>query len=200
MTAFEDGRSEVSLKICLRPGTLALPELHCTNAPPVRGFATLSRSRLCNHGEEGGALVEMAIVLPMLMLIVTGIFAFGITLNNYLELTDAVSIGARQLAISRGQTPDPCATAVATIEAAAPLLKTTSLSFTFVLNGVSYPNSTYSSAASCSSGSTTTGPAANLVQGGTVKVTVTYPCSLAVYGANYAPTCSMVAQTTELVQ
>jgi hypothetical protein len=31
-------------------------------------------------------------------------------------------------------------------------------------------------------------------------VTVTYPCSLAVYGANYAPHCSLQAQMTELIQ
>lgn len=144
--------------------------------------------------EDGGALIEMALVFPMLMLIVTAIFAFGIGLNNYLELTDAVSTGARLLAISRGQTTDPCATVVTALEHAAPLLKPANLAFTFVLNGTTYTG------ASCSSSSTTTGAAGNLVQGGTAQVTVTYPCNLAVYGRNYAPSCTLVAQTTELVQ
>jgi len=158
----------------------------------------MHRSRLLrglhHRGEEGGALVEMAMVLPMLMLIVTGIFAFGIALNNYLQLTDAVDTGARLLAISRGQTTDPCASVVSAIERGAPFLKPASLSFTFVLNGTSY------SGTSCSSSSTTTGAAGNLVQGTSAQVTVTYPCNLAVYGTNYAPHCTMVAQTTELVQ
>ena len=46
----------------------------------------------------------------------------------------------------------------------------------------------------------TSGAAANLVQGANAIVTVTYPCSLAVYGANYAPHCSLQAQMTELIQ
>lgn len=144
--------------------------------------------------EEGNALVEMALVIPILMLIVTALFAFGIGLNNYLELTDAVSIAARQMAISRGQTTDPCAQAVTTIERAAPQLKPASLTFTFVLNGTSYPGT------SCSSSTTTTGAAGNLVQGASAQMTVTYPCNLAVYGRNYAPSCTLTAQTTELVQ
>jgi Flp pilus assembly protein TadG len=144
--------------------------------------------------EDGGALIEMALVFPMLMLIVTAIFAFGIGLNNYLEMTNAVSIAGRQMAISRGQTTDPCAQAVTTIESAAPQLKPASLTFSFVLNGTPY------SGTSCSSSSTSTGAAGNLVQGASAQVTVTYPCNLAVYGRNYAPTCSLVAQTTELVQ
>jgi hypothetical protein len=109
-------------------------------------------------------------------------------------LTEATSVGARTLAISRGETTDPCATAASAVYAAAPLLIPANLSFTFVLNGVSYAG------ASCNSGSSTTGAAGNLVQGANAVVKVTYPCSLAVYGANYAPSCSLQAQITELVQ
>lgn len=144
--------------------------------------------------ECGQAMVEMALILPILLLVVTGILTFGLAFNNYVLLTEATSIGARTLAISRGATTDPCATASSAIIAAAPLLSSASLSFTFVLNGTTYTG------ASCSSGSSTTGAAANLVQGANVVVTVTYPCSLAVYGANYAPHCSLQAQMTELVQ
>jgi Flp pilus assembly protein TadG len=149
------------------------------------------------HGaarEEGGTLVEVAVVLPILLLIVTGIFTFGIALNNYIQLTDAVGISARLLAISRGQTTDPCTAASAAFYKAAPYLKTANLSFTFVLNGTTYTG------ASCSSTSTTTGAAGNLVQGQPAQITVTYPCNLAVYGKNYAPSCSLTGQVTELVQ
>ena len=159
-----------------------------------RGSRGSVRSRLSRRGEEGAAMVEMAMVLPILLLIVTGIYAFGIALNNYLQLTDGVSIGARLLAISAGQTTDPCSVTVAAIEHAAPQLKTANLTFTFVLNGTTY------SGTSCSSTSTTTGAAGNLVAGQPAQVTVTYPCNLSVYGKNYAPSCTMVAQTTEIVQ
>ena len=51
--------------------------------------------------QEGQALVEFAIVIPLLLLIVLGIMQFGILFNNYLTLTDAVRAGARQAAVSR---------------------------------------------------------------------------------------------------
>ena len=126
-------------------------------------------------------MVEVALVLPILLLVLTGIFALGLAFNNYLILTEATNVGARALAISRGSTTDPCATTSSAVIAAAPLLVPANLTFTFGLNGTTY------SGTSCSSGSTTTGAAANLVQGGNALVTVSYPCSLAVYGANYAP-------------
>ena len=144
--------------------------------------------------EDGQAMVEVALVLPVLLLVVTGILTFGLAFNNYLLLTEATGIGARTLAISRGATTDPCATAASAVIAAAPLLTPANLSFTFVLNGATYTGT------SCSSGSSTTGAAGNLVQGANAVLTVNYPCSLAVFGANYAPQCSLRAQMTELVQ
>jgi Flp pilus assembly protein TadG len=152
------------------------------------------RSTQCGHQEQGQAMVEMALVLPVLLLVVTGILTFGLAFNNYVMLTEATSVGARALAISRGQTTDPCATASSAVYAAAPLLASSKLSFTFILNGTTYTG------ASCSSGSSTTGAAGNLVQGNNAVLTVNYPCSLGVYGANYAPNCSLQAQMTELVQ
>jgi Flp pilus assembly protein TadG len=143
---------------------------------------------------KGSSLVEMALVLPMLMLIVTGIFTFAIAINNYVQLTNAVATGAQLLAISRGQTLDPCSITSTAIINGAPTLTPSSLTFKYVINGNSY------SGTSCSSSSTTTGAAGNLQQGATAQVTVTYPCNLSVYGHNYAPTCKLQAQTTELVQ
>jgi len=160
-------------------------ETHCVGRQPC---ALLRAS-----DETGQSLIEFALCLPMLMLIVTGLLSFGLTLNNYILLTNATAVGARQLAISRGQTVDPCALVVSAVNTAAPLLTTTKYVFTFVLNGASYSGTT------CSSSSTTTGAAANLVQGAPAKVTVTYPNSLGVYGMNFG-TGTLQAQTTELVQ
>ena len=60
-----------------------------------------------SRNERGQALIEFALVLPVLMLIVLGIIKGGALYNNYLQLTDAVRSGDRQLAIERGQT-SPC--------------------------------------------------------------------------------------------
>jgi len=157
------------------------------------------RARLRAGNEDGQSMVEFAVALPVMMLVLTGIFAFGITISNNLALTNATGAAANQLANSRGlltstQNYDPCAAAVASAYALAPNLTRASLTFTFVLNGVSY------SGTSCSSSSNTTGAAGNLVQGQAAKVTVTYPCSLAVYGANHFIGCLLTSTTSVLVQ
>ena len=90
------------------------------------------------RGEDGQSLVEFAVTLPVLLLVVTGLMTFGIAINNYILLTDGVNIGARQLAISRGNTTDPCYTVSSAVIAAAPLLKPASMTFKFVLNGTAY--------------------------------------------------------------
>jgi Flp pilus assembly protein TadG len=146
------------------------------------------------NGHDGNALVEFAVVLPMLLVLVTGMFSFGIALNNYLTLTDATSIGARFLATDRGLNLDPCAASVAIIKGTAFGLNPASLTFTFAINGTTYPG------ASCNSASLTAGAAGSMVQGTAAQVTVTYPCSLGVYGKNYIPGCTLTAQTTELIQ
>jgi Flp pilus assembly protein TadG len=152
-----------------------------------------SSRRRC-RADDGQAMVEMALVLPVLLLVVTGILVFGLAFNNYILLTEATSVGARTLAISRGETTDPCATAASAVYAASPLLVPANLSFTFVLNGKSYKGP------SCNSGSTTTGAAANLKQGSYALLTVNYPCSLVAYGNDFAPGCSLQSQVAELVQ
>ena len=57
--------------------------------------------------EEGGqALIEFALVMPLLLLVVVGAIQFGLALQNYVALTDAVRVGARQAAVSRSIDPE----------------------------------------------------------------------------------------------
>jgi Flp pilus assembly protein TadG len=51
--------------------------------------------------ERGQAVVEFAIIVPLLALLLFAILQFGIVFNNYLTLTDAVRAGARKAAVSR---------------------------------------------------------------------------------------------------
>jgi Flp pilus assembly protein TadG len=159
-------------------------------APAGRRLRALFR----RGGEEGSALLEFGVSLPLLLFITTGIFQFGITIANYVMLTNATSIGALQLAISRGQTLDPCNTVSAAVFAAAPTLTQSSFTFAYVLDGHSY------SGTSCSSTSNTTGAPSYLVQGSTATVTVTYPCNLRIYALNNFTNCTLTAKTAELVQ
>ncbi|WP_275411822.1 TadE/TadG family type IV pilus assembly protein [Winogradskya humida] len=53
--------------------------------------------------DRGAAAVEMAIVLPLLLLIVLGIIEFGIGWNRQLNLTEAAHEGARVAALNGDQ-------------------------------------------------------------------------------------------------
>ena len=162
---------------------------HAAHSSIARGTrAACKRAYLRARDEEGQSLLEFAYVVPVMLTLVFGVIVFGAALNSYLVLTDATAVGARSLAISRGQTTDPCATTVQSIEGAAPNLNAANLKFSFVLNGTAY------SGASCSGAQT------NLVESQTAQVTVTYPCSLKFFGFSPAPNCVLTAQTTERVQ
>jgi Flp pilus assembly protein TadG len=70
--------------------------------------------------EDGAAAVEMALVLPILLLLVFGIIEFGFIFNRYISVTHAAREGARQMAI---RPTDELADAVAAAEASAPDLQ-----------------------------------------------------------------------------
>jgi Flp pilus assembly protein TadG len=134
--------------------------------------------------EDGGALVEFALVMPMFLTMVTGMFAFGITMNNYIEITDAVSIGARAFVAGAGvASGDQCAYAVSTVQAAAANLNSSQLTVNVSINGAS--------AVTTCAGTTPT-------QFVPAKVTATYPCSLLIFTGKMA--CTLTASTTEIVQ
>lgn len=150
---------------------------------------------LLRGGDQGSALIEFAMLLPMLLLLTTGILVFGVAMNNYLQLTNAVSIGARTLAVSAQMVLDPCATASTAITNAAPNLNASNFTFTYTLNGTTY------SGTSCSSSTTSTGAAGNLASGTTVTVTATYPLNLSVFGQTFSQSNAVLSATsTELVQ
>jgi len=135
--------------------------------------------------EQGSALVETAVVMPILLLVMTGIFSFSIVIYQKLALAEGVSAGARFLAVDRGDT-DPCASTAAKVYAAAPGLTSSKIKVTFVINGTAYDSAT------CSG---TTG----MVSGGTAKLTATYPCSFSVYEKSFG-TCSLSESSSEAIQ
>ena len=135
--------------------------------------------------EHGSALIETALVMPVILLLMTGIFSFSTALYQKLELAHGVASGARFLSTDKGDT-DPCSAAVSKIYASAPTLTQSKITTTFVLNGTSY------------SGKTCSGTT-NLVSGKNAQITATYPCSLTVYGKSFG-TCTLSESITEVVQ
>lgn len=146
--------------------------------------------------EEGNSLVEFTLTLPILMAVLVAIFQFAIAFNNQLTLTQAVGVGAQYLQTIRTSTTDPCNDTYNAISNSAPRLipvgnPATGISLTLNMNGVT------------KSGSTCSGAQSNLVLGGPVTVSATYPCNLTLFGINlggvykWAFTCNLSAQVTE---
>src|SRR5204862_2686346 len=51
--------------------------------------------------ERGQTMTELALVLPILVVLILGIAQFGVAFNNYVTLTDAARAAARKGAVSR---------------------------------------------------------------------------------------------------
>lgn len=144
--------------------------------------------RICDllHAkEEGSALVEIALVLPVLLGVLTAICAFGVAFSNEQTLTSAVGAGAQYLQLVRTTTTDPCADTLNAIESAAPNLTPGSITLTFSLNGTAV------------SGSSCPGDQSYLVQGEPITVTAKYPCALPIYGTKFSNACQLSAKVTE---
>jgi len=156
------------------------------------GAVRRKAQQLLKRGDEGNALVEMAITLPIMMAVITGVASFSIALYQKMLLAEAVSNAGHVLATDRGDT-NPCTTATNALYAAAPGLAQSNLTLTYTLNGHSYGSGT----TTCPG---TSGAAnVNMVAGGNAQIQATYTCTLGVYGMHYS-SCSVASQITEVVQ
>ena|SRR5579863_6809917 len=163
--------------------------------------SVISRVRRFLHSDsEGSALVEMALVLPVMMLLITGTCSLGLVLNNFLVLTNAVQNGAMQAATGAGQTTsfDPCQTAATAIAAAAPTLAPANITLTFNFSGV--PSGTAQPASFVGlSSATCAGLSSYMTANTTVTVTATYPTQFIIYG--WAPgSINLKTTTAEMAQ
>ena len=89
--------------------------------PPSLFQRTAEPMRRIKRSEEGQAMVEFALVAPLLFLILFGIIQFGIAFMNSVALTDAVRAGARKAAVSRSAADPTLATKNAVLGAATDL-------------------------------------------------------------------------------
>jgi Flp pilus assembly protein TadG len=150
----------------------------------------IGRRRDPARARAGTAAVEFALVAPMLFFLVLGMCQFGITVNQYLTLTNAVRSGARQLSMSRNNDATPWTDTTNLIKSSAPNLTPGSLTITTSVNGTACGTD-----AACQTALTAAGA------GPPAKVTASYPCSLAFFGYNFAAGgCTLSSQTTERIE
>lgn len=150
----------------------------CESSFKSRSAGQRLRVRL-RLGEEGSSLAEFAMILPILCMFLTGIFSIGAAFTQKQAITQAVGIGAQQLAESRSTSADPCAETLTAIQNAAPMLVVNSknpsgIVLTLTMNGITPSGNP----TSCSS------DASDLqkLQPGSVTVTASYACPIGVYG------------------
>ena len=124
------------------------------------------------RSEQGVAMVEIALTLPLMVVLITVIWQLGLLLSQQTTLTYAATIGAQALMVDRTSTSnDPCADTFNAIKGAAPTLISANISMTISMN-----NNTSITQKSCS------GKQTQLVQGGPVTVQATYPYSFSIVG------------------
>ena len=84
--------------------------------------------------DRGSALVEFAVVLPLMISILTGTASFSMFLYNYQQLGYTVSNAAQLVASQQGllANGDPCATAVTSVTGALP--HWTAANFTYTVS------------------------------------------------------------------
>lgn len=178
-------------------------------SPSKRSFGARLRfslkPRFSFRGEHGGALVETALVMPIMLAMLTGIFSFSVVLYQKLQLGEAVSNAGRVMALERGDT-DPCATTASAIYASAPALAKSNLTLTFILGGTNTSGTvtggttyggTKGTAPTCTAAGN--GGAAALQSGWPAQIQATYPCSFFVYNTKLGA-CSVTTQVTEVIQ
>jgi Flp pilus assembly protein TadG len=137
------------------------------------------------HSDEGNPLVEMALVVPVLMTVMTGLITFAMAFSNQVTLTQAVGTAGQYLSQIRTSTTDPCADTFNALKNAAPGLNSATITMSVTMSGTKY------TANSCSGSQT------KLVQGSTVTVYATYPCNLEIYKMNFTTACTLAAKVTE---
>jgi hypothetical protein len=120
--------------------------------------------------EQGNTIVEVALTLPLILLIFTMIFKLGFVFNQ------AANIGAQVLQTERwSKSNDPCLDVYNAVKAAAPTLNPINIGLTLTLN-----NTTPIAGTTCS------GQQGLIKQGGPVTVEVTYPYSFSLIAPGHA--------------
>jgi Flp pilus assembly protein TadG len=91
--------------------------------------------------QKGVAAVEMAIILPVVLLIFLGLAQFGWLLMNTVAVTNAASAGARFFASQRGSAT-PYTSTQTQVQAAGSLLTSSDLTISTSVNGVACSDDT----------------------------------------------------------
>jgi Flp pilus assembly protein TadG len=137
-------------------------ERGCVGSPSIhRRILTFLRS-----GDDGSALVELAIALPVYLIIITGMISTVMALYAYEQLAFACFTASEAVAGDRGSQTDPCAVVAASVTNSLPTWTAANFTYTVwitenVAGTVSSPQQfgpyTGTTAATCTGSASTPG-------------------------------------------
>ena len=133
----------------------------------------MKASRNMRKNERGQAMVEFAVIVPILLVLLLGIMQLGVVYNNWVTLTDAARAGARKGAVCRSGCSPDAATATT--------------------------NAVKNSAANLNQSNLSVSVSSSWTQGSDVTVSASYPWSVNVLGVVVASG-TMTSTTTERVE
>jgi Flp pilus assembly protein TadG len=81
-------------------------------------------------GEQGTSLVELAVSLPIMLMLLTGAASFSLAFYFLQQLGNATTSGVQLVAADQGLVTDPCETAATAVEGGLPNWTTSKLTFT----------------------------------------------------------------------
>jgi Flp pilus assembly protein TadG len=172
-----------NLQIGLRRlASLCMRESNSVTAPKQPRFGNSGRffARL-RRGEEGQSLVETAVVFPLLISIMLGMFSLTMALYSYQQLGYATFAAAQQLGEDRAlAVSDPCYQAVNTLMTALPGFTASKFTINMTVAD-SGGNATYgpftgslANGSGCTAAGSGGGASTQLTAGGAAQLSVSY--------------------------
>jgi hypothetical protein len=115
----------------------------------------LKLRRRLRGGEQGAALVEMALISPLLFTVLLGMYSLTMALYNYEQLTYSTFNAAQQVGAGRGLLKDPCLTVSQDVPAGLPTWTASKFTYTLTITdstGTAHQYGPTGSSFSCTAG------------------------------------------------
>ena len=167
----------------------------CSLRKRAMSIGRFAKRALRFGGEDGGALVEFAVTLPLFMTVLTGTASFSLAFYSLQQLGNATSNAAQLVAAEQGLLTDPCATTVTSVTGSLPGWTASKLTYTETITDSSGTAHTYGpttgSSFSCTAGAALEAP------NEPVSVTVSYSYTWLPVLA-FSPSSSLTSSETAL--
>jgi len=131
---------------------------------PRQSWRRILRKGARAGSENGSALFELTMALPLLSMLLVGVIYGGMTFYNYVVLANAVQVGARVLATNRAvgnSTPNACQMAITAVQTASHYLNQSNLTIT---------GPSFAGGSTCSA----------MLEYDRATISATYPCNLTI--------------------